>query len=104
MPVLRRYRLAAQFTVLLGGLRRLLCRLLGLLLGEPAQGGESGESLPIALLDHIPQPTALGRAIFTMLRCPRPCLSSTATSLTSSGMGSRCSCESSRHLPARRTS
>src|SRR5215207_9822388 len=43
MPVLRRYRLAAQITVLLGGLRRRLCRLLGLLLGEPAERGESGE-------------------------------------------------------------
>src|SRR5918995_2856714 len=54
MPVLRRYRLAAQITVLLGGLRRCLCRLLGLLLGEPAERGESGESFPVALLDHVP--------------------------------------------------
>jgi hypothetical protein len=36
------------------------------------------------LLDHIPQLTALGRAIFTMLRRPGPCLSSTISSLTSS--------------------
>src|ERR671917_1193920 len=54
MPVLRRYRLAAQITVLLGGLRRRLCRLLGLVLGEPAERGESGESFPVALLDHVP--------------------------------------------------
>src|SRR3712207_8794417 len=49
MPVLGRYRLAAQFAALLGGLCRLLCRLLGLFFGEPAQRGESGESLPFAL-------------------------------------------------------
>src|SRR5215218_10513005 len=54
VPVLRRYRLAAQLAVLLDGLCRRLCRLLGLLLGEPAERGESGESLPVALLDHVP--------------------------------------------------
>src|SRR5215210_2129312 len=49
MPVFGRYRLAAQLAALLNGLllSRHLRRLLGLLLSEPAQRGESGESLPV---------------------------------------------------------
>src|SRR5215213_4708216 len=53
VPVLGRYRLAAQIAVLLGGLRRLLFHLLGLFFREPAQREESGESLPFSLFDHI---------------------------------------------------
>src|SRR5215212_2147872 len=68
MPVLGWYRLAAQVAVLLGGLRRLLCSSPRLLLRKPAQRGESGEGLSVTLLDHLTQPTALGRATFTLLR------------------------------------
>src|SRR5215204_5083204 len=100
MPVLRPYRLATQLAELLGSL--FLCGLLpgrclrgplGLLPGEPAQSGESRGGLSVTLIHDLPQPTALGRAIFTLPSSP-----------TSSGMGSRCSPSSSRHLPARRTS
>src|ERR671914_986228 len=53
MTVLGRYGLAAQLAALPGRLRRLLCRLLGLCFGEPAQRGEGGESPTVALLDHV---------------------------------------------------